>query len=73
MSKPPDKEVQMAIEMTLLCRDLHVLPGPGGLLEQDSYHVWLLQQTLAVFNEAERQEVERQKAQARVAGHRRSR
>jgi hypothetical protein len=70
MKRPADREVQMAIEMTLLCRDLGVLPQAGGLLDQDAYHVWLLQETLGVLNEAEHREVEKQRSQARVAGRR---
>jgi hypothetical protein len=71
MSKPPDPEVQMAVNMTVLCRDLGVLPQAGGLLDQDSYHVWLIQETLAVLNEKERLDMEKQQARAKVAGRRR--
>jgi hypothetical protein len=60
----------MAVEMTILCRDLGVLPGPGGLLEQDAYHVFLLRETLGVLNERERQELDKAQAKAKVAGRR---
>jgi hypothetical protein len=56
----------MAIDMTVLCRDLHVLPQAGGLLDQDSYHMYLIQETLAVLNERERQEVEAEKSKAKA-------
>lgn len=62
----------MAIEMTSLCRQLRVLPQAGGLLDQDSYHVWLLQETLAVMNEKERLDIERQQAEAKAQANRRS-
>ena len=61
----------MAVDMTLLCRDLGVLPKAGGLLDQDSYHVWLIQQTLAVLNEKERLDLEKQKSQAKAASRKR--
>jgi hypothetical protein len=67
-TKPPDKEVAMAVEMTVLCRDLGVLPRAGGLLDQDSYHVWLMQQTLTVLNEKEQKEIEQQRQKAKIAG-----
>lgn len=66
MKRPPDDEVRMAIDMTVLCRDLHVLPQAGGLLDQDSYHVYLIQETLAVLQEKERQEIEAEKSRARA-------
>lgn len=52
--------------MTVLCRDLGVLPKAGGLLDQDSYHVWLLQETLAVLHEKERRDIEAEKAKAKA-------
>jgi|tagenome__1003787_1003787.scaffolds.fasta_scaffold20010051_2 hypothetical protein len=58
----------MAVELTTLCRDLGVLPGPGGLLDQDAYHVWLIRETLGVLNEKERQDVEKAQAKAKIAG-----
>ena len=36
-----------AIELTNLCQELHCLPGAGGLLDQDSKHVWLMKLVLA--------------------------
>jgi hypothetical protein len=65
MKRPPDEEVQIAIDMTVLCRDLHVLPKAGGLLDQDSYHVYLIQETLAVIHEKERRDMDAEKAKAK--------
>lgn len=61
----------MAVEMTLLCRDLGVLPKAGGLLDQDSYHVWLIQQTLAVLAKKEKQDLDKAKQEARSKSGRR--
>jgi hypothetical protein len=64
--------VATAIDITTLCRELHVLPRPGGLLDQDSYHVWLIQETLAVLSEKEKKDIEAERKKAvRVAGRRR--
>lgn len=46
-----DDDVATAIELTVLCQDLHVLPNAGGLLDQDSYHVWLMQTVMRAQNE----------------------
>ena len=54
----------MAIEMTVLCRDLHVLPKTGGLLDQDSYHVWLIDKTLAVLSEKEQNDMKAEQRKA---------
>lgn len=37
----------MAIELTGLCQSLGVLPRGGGLLDQDSYHVYMMQCVLS--------------------------
>jgi hypothetical protein len=67
MNRPADPEVALAINMTNLCRELHVLPQAGGLLDQDSYHVWLIQETLAVLQEKERRDMDAEKARAKRA------
>jgi hypothetical protein len=60
----------MAVDMTVLCRDLHVLPQAGGLLDQDSYHIWLIQETLAVLHEKEEADLERERQQAEAKARR---
>ena len=60
----------MAIDMTTLCRELHVLPQAGGLLDQDSYHVWLMQETLTVLAEKERLEMDKARSQAAAKSRR---
>jgi hypothetical protein len=57
--------------MTALCRSLGVLPGAGGLLDQDSYHVYAIQETLAVLNEKEEMDIQAEKAKAKAEARRR--
>lgn len=52
-----------AIEMTVLCQELHCLPHAGGLLDQDSYHVWLMRAVIA----GQREKEERQKNMNKVS------
>lgn len=54
-----DDTVQLAVELTQLCRAFHVLPGPGGLLDQDPYHIRLLKAGLYGLTEKERIEAEK--------------
>lgn len=37
--------------MTRWCEDLHCLPGAGGLLDQDSKHIWLMNLVRAADHE----------------------
>jgi hypothetical protein len=61
MNRDPDDEVRFAIEMTQLCQALNCLPGPGGLLQQDSYYVWMMQIVLHAEAEKAQREQERKK------------
>jgi hypothetical protein len=63
MSRDPDPEVEIAMRITNMCKALNCLPGPGGLLEQDSYVMWLVESTLIVQNEKDQMELA--KAQAK--------
>jgi hypothetical protein len=58
----------MAIELTNLCQTLYALPGPGGLLDQDSYHIFMIQAVLAA--QAEKAELDRKKDAARAQAQR---
>lgn len=49
MSRDPDDEVFLAVELSSLCKALGVLPRPGGILDQDWYHVALLKAGLRAF------------------------
>lgn len=42
LGRKMDDDVQLAIELTHLCSAFHVLPRQGGLLDQDYYHILLL-------------------------------
>lgn len=37
MTRDPDEETRFFIELGTICYNLHCLPGPGGVLEQDAY------------------------------------
>lgn len=50
MTRPMDEDVAYAIQITSLCQELHCLPRAGGLLDQDSYHVWIMEQVLLAQN-----------------------
>jgi hypothetical protein len=54
----------MAIELANLCETLHVLPGPGGLLDQDSYHIYLISTVLQVRAEKAESDSARQEREA---------
>lgn len=41
-----DEDVAEAINLTNLCRSLGCLPRSGGLLDQDSYHVYMMEAVL---------------------------
>lgn len=42
--------------MAYLCETLGCLPRPGGLLDQDSYHIYLIHSVLAARAEVEREQ-----------------
>jgi len=59
MSRQPDDETALAIELTVLCKELHVLPKAGGLLDQDPYHIHLLKAGLSALREKAAKEANR--------------
>lgn len=61
----PDDEVYRAVELAQLCKELKVLPGPGGLYDQDWYHVYLLKGGLYGIHAKEERELEKAKAEAK--------
>ncbi len=52
-SKSPDEDVRLALELTNLCKSFHSLPRPGGILDQDFYHIALLSAGLYGMNKLE--------------------
>lgn len=55
MNREADEEVALSIRLTSMCRTLHCLPRPGGLLDQDWYHVALIEAGLyAMARKAEK-------------------
>jgi hypothetical protein len=65
MKRTPELDVQQVIHLGALCTELHCLPGPGGILQQDSLHVWLLTIYLDALKERDQKEAERSEAQAK--------
>jgi hypothetical protein len=62
MNREPDDETAAAINLTILCQKFKQLPRPGGVLDQDAYHVHLLQTVLQVIEEKREMEEKRSKA-----------
>jgi len=61
MDRKPDPEVELAIDLAVMCKMLKVLPRAGGLLDQDAYHIRLIRAGLNALAERERLEIERAK------------
>lgn len=61
----PDEETYRAVELASLCKELKALPGPGGLYDQDWYHVYLLKGGLAGMHAKEERELEKAKSEAK--------
>lgn len=55
------KEVAAAIEMTILCRQLNVLPYSGGLYEQPWIVVEMMKMVIEAQNKKDKQAQERRK------------
>lgn len=61
-----------------MCEKLHVLPEPGGMLDQDSYLIFLVRAVLEAdaekdAKEAKKQQAETAKAKAQASSTRRRR
>ena len=52
------------MNMTNMCQAFHSLPQPGGLLDQDSYHVTGMMLVLEVQAEKEKLDMEKERARA---------
>lgn len=48
--------------MTNVCQALNALPKAGGVLDQDSYHIYMIQCVLAA--QAEKHELEQKRARS---------
>lgn len=48
-----EEDVAEALTITHLCQELHCLPRTGGLLDQDSFYVWMMEQVIAAEREKE--------------------
>lgn len=65
MERKPDFEVAQILSIVRMCQSLNVLPGAGGLLDQDSYFVFLLEQVMIA--DQEKQELDRSRQEAKAA------
>lgn len=63
MNRKMDFEVAGIVRLVRLCQSLSVLPQPGGLLDQDSYFVFLLEHVLLA--DQRRQELDNAKAKVK--------
>lgn len=53
--------------ITALCQQLHCLPRPGGLLDQDAHDVFLMQAVLIA--QEEKAELDRKRLHKQAGGH----
>ncbi len=65
LSRESDAEVDMAVELASMCKALKVLPRPGGLLDQDWYHVKLIKAGMRAFSILEEKQAKEQQAKAK--------
>lgn len=56
LNREPDEEAALAIQLAVLCRELHVLPRAGGVLDQDPYELKLLQAGLMGLSKKDQKE-----------------
>jgi hypothetical protein len=59
-------EVNFAMELYNFCKTFHVLPKPGGLFEQDAYHMELLDAVISAVGK----KTDREMAEAKRKGAR---
>lgn len=65
MNRRPSAEVEALLEMVRMCQDLHVLPQPGGLRDQDAYFVFLYKHVLL----ADQERAKLDQSRARTKAH----
>ena len=63
MNRKADDEVLQILSLVRLCQAMRVLPQPGGLLDQDSYFVFVLQNVLIA--DAKRAELDQKRMAAK--------
>lgn len=54
-------EVNFAMELYNFCKTFHVLPGPGGLFEQDAYYMELLDAVIGAVNKKTERDINESK------------
>jgi hypothetical protein len=66
LNREPDEEAALAIDLAVLCSELHVLPRAGGVLDQDPYELYLLRAGLSGLNKKVARERELARAQQKI-------
>jgi hypothetical protein len=51
MRRKPDEDVAFAVDLTNMCETFHALPRQGGLLDQDSLHVYMMRSVIVAQRE----------------------
>lgn len=64
MNRNADAEVIAILRLVRMCQNTNSLPGPGGLLDQDSYYMYLFEHVLRYDDERQQIDQARQKVQA---------
>lgn len=62
-----DEETALAIETTVMCQQLNTLPRAGGLYDQDSYLIYLMQCVITVQNEKQERDFKKEMQQTKKA------
>jgi hypothetical protein len=66
MKKRPDLEVMQILNFVRTCQNMQALPGSGGLLDQDAYHVYLFD--LVAQCDYEKRKLEESRAKVHAKG-----
>jgi hypothetical protein len=58
-------QVRQAIHMSSICKNTKCLPGPGGLMEQDSLLIWLMTTVFEAWQMREDREMKQSEREAK--------
>lgn len=53
------------VRMAALCDLTHSLPGPGGIMDQDFFLMWVVEMVVGIQREKQQQDQERQQARSK--------
>jgi hypothetical protein len=60
-----EQQVRQVIHMSGICKQIKCLPGPGGLMEQDSLLIWLMTTVLEAWQMREDREMKQSEREAK--------